>query len=187
MMFSGFRSRCTTPCLCMVSSASQMASVSSTARSMGSLPLLVQNRAQQPALDPLDHHVAAAAVFAVDRSSPCRDGRSPGRSPPRGGSARAEPGRLPSPDAEPSRPPAAVAQIRRAEERGHAAARNLRLQAVVVQRLSGFQVWSLQSASQVRVFHANRKKDATIGGLGSGRSTICYGGFGLVPPEPPQR
>jgi hypothetical protein len=36
-----------------------------TARSMGSLPLFVQNGAQQPAIHPLDDHVEAAALFAV--------------------------------------------------------------------------------------------------------------------------
>ena len=33
---------------------------------MGSLRLLIQNGSQQPALHPLDHHVEAAALFAVE-------------------------------------------------------------------------------------------------------------------------
>ena len=42
-----------------------MPSVKFTARSIGSLRFLVQDRPQQPAFDPLNHHVKAAALFAV--------------------------------------------------------------------------------------------------------------------------
>ena len=115
-----------------------MAMVSATARSMGSLLLFVENVAQQAAVDPLDDHVEAAALFAVvgfhhagvvdlladlllaaEALEQNRigfhlrvrhlDGHGP-----------------------------AGAQVRGAEERGHAAAGNLRFQAVVVQGFSDF-------------------------------------------------
>ena len=124
----------------MVSSASQIASVSATARSTGSFRFFVQNRAQQPPVNPLDDHVTPAALFAVVGLH-------------HAGMVELLADLLLAPEALQQnrvglhlrmrnlhRHLPSVAQIRRAVERGHAAARNLRIQAVVVQRVSGFKL-----------------------------------------------
>ena len=105
----------------------------------GQLSLLVQNGAQQPAVDPLDDHVTAAAIFAVE-----------GLDDSRMIDLLAD--RLFAPEAlEKNRigfhlrmrnlqcHRTARAQVGSAEERGHAAARNFGVQTVVVQRVPGFE------------------------------------------------
>jgi hypothetical protein len=106
----------------------------------GQFSLFVEDGTQQPSVDPLDHHVEAAALFAVVGLH-------------HAGVVDLLADLLLAPEAleqnriffhlrvrrlERHRP--AGAQVRGAEERGHAGARDLRVQAVVVQGFSNFEL-----------------------------------------------